>query len=76
MMADITFWNGFHYWWIIPLVMMILCFIRMFGRRDCGLGYSHNRQESAEEILNKRYARGEIGKAEYEEKKKDILTAA
>ncbi len=28
--------------------------------------------ESAREILDKRYARGEIGKEEYEQKKKDI----
>jgi len=28
--------------------------------------------ESAREILDKRYARGEIGKEEYEEKKRDM----
>jgi len=32
----------------------------------------NGRSESAREILDKRYARGEIGKEEYEERKKDI----
>ena len=31
------------------------------------------RSESAQEILKRRYARGEINKAEYEEKKKDLV---
>jgi putative membrane protein len=30
-------------------------------------------EESAIEVLKKRYARGEIGKEEFEEKKKDLL---
>lgn len=30
------------------------------------------REDSAEEILKKRYARGEINKQEYEEKKRDL----
>lgn len=30
------------------------------------------RPESAREILDKRYAQGEIGKEEYEDKKKDM----
>jgi len=67
-------WNGFHWWWIIPLAMMILCFIIMRGPRVCRMGWSRPRHtaESAREILDKRYALGEISKAEYEEKKRDM----
>ena len=33
----------------------------------------HTHTESALEILKKRYARGEINKEEYEDKKKDLV---
>lgn len=67
-------WNGFHWWWLIPLAMMILCFIMMRGRMGGSTGGSRSRHrpESAREILDKRYALGEIGKEEYQEKKGDI----
>jgi putative membrane protein len=71
-------------WWVIPIaiiVMMALCFFMMRGRMGCmtrGPSFRARDQferpspESAREILDKRYARGEIGKEEYEQKKKDI----
>jgi len=67
-------WNGFQWWWIIPLAMMILCFLMMRRRRGCMTDWSrpHHDTGSAKEILDKRYARGEIGKEEYQQKKKDI----
>lgn len=76
---------GFACWWVIPIVMIImmaLCFLMMrgrMGRMMCGpFSRTHTEfdlaspAESAKEILDKRYARGEIGKEEYEEKKKAI----
>ena len=67
-------WNGFPYWWIIPIAMMILCFLMMRRRRGCLTDWSrpHPDAESAREILDKRYARGEIGKEEYEQKRRDL----
>ena len=67
-------WNGFHWWWLIPIAMMVLCFLRMRGRGGCMAHEVRSPQagESAREILDKRYALGEISKEEYEEKKRDI----
>jgi uncharacterized membrane protein len=46
----------------------------MRGRRSCSTSGSRSRHngESAREILDKRYALGEIDKEEYLEKKKNI----
>jgi len=68
-------WNSFHWWWLIPIAMMVLCFLMMHGRRGCVTGWPRSRPgyDSAREILDKRYARGEISKEEYEEKKRDIV---
>jgi uncharacterized membrane protein len=63
------------YWWIFPLIMIVICFIFMGGGRMCGHD-SHDRagssSESVKEILDRRYASGEIDKSEYEEKKRDV----
>ncbi|MDD5686564.1 MAG: SHOCT domain-containing protein [Elusimicrobia bacterium] len=54
--------------WILVIVGII--FISKWSI-DRGKGKSEG--DSALEILKKRYAKGEISKTEYEEKKKDIL---
>lgn len=67
----------FSLWWIFPIVMMVLCFLMMRGRRGrgmCGFGVGHGTEESPIDILNKRYARGEIDQKEYEEKKRTLET--
>jgi putative membrane protein len=67
-------WNGFQWWWLIPIAMMFLCFLTMRGRRGGMTDRSRYRHasESAREILDKRYALGEISKEEYAEKKRDM----
>ncbi len=72
------------WWWIFPIAMVILCFLMMRGRM-CGMMRGRDAQDaadlnrgassdSAREILDKRYASGEINKEEYEEKKRDIAS--
>jgi len=58
--------------------MMAICFFMMRGRRGstmCGFGSNNKNSQqipasdSATDILDKRYASGEVEKEEYEEKK-------
>jgi len=73
---------NFSFWWLIPVVMMALCFFMMRRRKGsmiCGLSShtkdSHriNPSDSAMDILDKKYVAGQIDEKEYE-KKKIILT--
>ncbi|MEW6348074.1 MAG: SHOCT domain-containing protein [Thermodesulfobacteriota bacterium] len=76
---------GFGWWWIIPLAVIIMCVLCSFvmrGRMGCMVcgpfsraaedSRPYGRSETATDILDRRYASGEIGKEEYEQKKKDI----
>ena len=69
------------YWWIFPLVMIIFCIF--FMRRGCGgmmSGFGphagdtslYGTGKSALEILDKRFAQGDIDEDEYEEKKRKL----
>ncbi len=71
----------YGYWWIFPLIMIIFCIFFMrrgCGRMMCGSGShtgdtSHNcTVESGLEILDKRFAQGDINEDEYEEKKRKL----
>jgi uncharacterized membrane protein len=73
------FVSDFSYWWFMPVAMIVLCFFMMRGRKGsmmCGFGSSDkdthriNASDSARDILDKRFALGEIDKAAYEEKKR------
>jgi len=72
--------GSFAYWWIFPLIMIGLCLIMMRGKRGsmCGFGSHGTRgrslgfSESARDVLDKRYALGEINKEEYEEKRRAL----
>lgn len=64
-----------NYWWIFPLGMIICCIFSMkkgCGRMMCGFGTHNGSDESAVEILNKRYVKGDIDQKEYDEKKRKL----
>ena len=73
---------AFEWWWIFPIAMILLCIFMSRRHRGSMLSCcaprgsedvpSINTTDSASQILDKRYALGEINKAEYEEKKMDI----
>lgn len=84
-----TWSGGFHLWWICPLMMlfMFLIFgiIFFFVRRADGshhwgppwhMMHGAPPTHTAMQILNERFARGEIQKDEYEQKKATILSGA
>ena len=59
-------WGGMHViWWLIWLILLIWIFFVPFD-----IPYRKNQSESPNDILKKRFAKGEITKEEYEGSKK------
>jgi len=54
----------------ITIIALIVFLVWQYLRQDKNLGDSQN---SPLEILKQRYAKGEIDKEEYEEKKRDLI---
>lgn len=79
-------WEMMHDWgwggmWLMPLVMMawfalmivlVVLLVRWLGRGNGGRGVS---ARTARNILDERYARGEIDREEYLQRKNDIAGA-
>ena len=63
-------WFGMGFGWILFVVLIIAAGLFLF--RQSGGGSVSGGRESARDILDKRYARGEIGDDEYEKKKRDL----
>jgi putative membrane protein len=60
---------------IVVIVVLVVCLYFLFGRGGPRPFWPEGREEeTAMEILKKRYARGEITKAEFEEMKKDLFS--
>ena len=69
-------WPGMGFMWIFPLLFLIVMIVFLFRGPWWGW-HSHdrdhgNRRESPREILDRRYASGEITKDQYEEMKRTL----
>jgi putative membrane protein len=65
-------WLGMTIFWIAFIVVIVL-FVKWLFQQGKTEIRGPAQQESALEILKKRYVKGEINKEEFEQKKKDIL---
>lgn len=60
-------------WWVLIIVLIVALIRWITGRSRHYMYYDdHRKDRSALSIIKERYARGEINKQEYEEKKRDL----
>ena len=78
-MESMQWWgHGFGFMWLFPILFFVVCmfFMRgMFGRGSHGCGFKNDsaaHEDNAREILDKRFAKGEITKEEYGEMTKSL----
>ena len=55
-------------WWVLIILGIVVLVKWLFG----GAGSAQGKEDRALEILKERYARGEIGKEEFEQKRRDL----
>ncbi len=68
--------NGFFgmgFGWIIWLVIIVVIVWVIFQFKGDNRGHYDKNSESPMDILKKRYAKGEIGKEEFEKMKKEMM---
>jgi putative membrane protein len=69
-------WYGFHWWmWAFPILFLIMTAVLVFRGAIWPMCAGHVGRaagDSAREILDRRYARGEIGADEYQRMRKDL----
>ena len=68
---------GFGMWgmglfWLVLLALLVVLVVRVLGDRAPAREPPGREADTPVEILKRRYARGEIDRAEFEEKRKDL----
>lgn len=71
---DFSWTPYFHGFWIVPLLCLLFMAIMMIACRAMPFrsGHGKHRGETARQILERRYARGEIDKLQYEAMRREI----
>ncbi len=69
----------FGWMWIFPAIFLVVCLVFLFTFLSRGPGcwwnpnrHGRNTAESARDILDRRFASGELNKEQYEEMKRSI----
>ena len=73
MMGDFGWMWLMPIFWIVLLGVIIWAVVLLVRGLSKSTGSDSSKADSALEVLRKRYARGEITKREYEERKKDLV---
>ncbi|MFO7791222.1 MAG: SHOCT domain-containing protein [Bacteroidales bacterium] len=73
MMGEFGHGWGMGWWWIIGLVIVIAVIGIVVKSMNQNTGSTQSPGKSALDILKERYAKGEIDKQEFEERKKDLM---
>ncbi len=70
--------GGFSWWWFMPIFFILFWGLVIWGivalvrNQSESRGSDSSKADSALEVLKRRYARGEIDREEYAEKKRDL----
>ncbi|TAH44700.1 MAG: SHOCT domain-containing protein [Betaproteobacteria bacterium] len=68
-------WEWFPLMWIFPLIFLVVMLLFLFrgaGWPMCGGRGMRDKEASAREILDRRYARGEVSQEEYQRMRKEL----
>jgi len=65
-------WIFMVLWWVIVIAVIVWVIRAIFGRGRRNYWQEWHGEKGPLEILKERYAKGEIDKSEYDEKKKDL----